>query len=82
MSFGVTKELLTRSLAKVRKSICFYMGPTCDCKYLGEETEVGKGECSGCPELYQAIAMIEAMTPEEFETIGTRAKLIISKDTL
>ena len=79
MSFGVIQKLLIQSLRKVRKSICYYMGDTCDCKYLGEDSEIGKGECSGCPELYQAIAIIEAMTPEEFDAIRKRAKVTISE---
>lgn len=79
MSFGATKELLLNSLSKVRKSICFYMGTTCDCKYMAEETKLGYGECSGCPELYQAIDIINAMTPEEFDTIRKRAKIVISE---
>lgn len=86
MSFAVEKDLLTSSVAKVRKSICFYMGTTCDCKFMNEDTKIGSGECSGCPELYEVLALLEAMTPEEFETIRSRAKLIISaidiKDTL
>ncbi len=79
MSFGVIQNLLVKSLRKVRKSICYYMGDTCDCKYLGEDKEIGSGECSGCPELYQAIALIEAMTPEEFDTIRRRAHVTISE---
>lgn len=79
MSFGVIQNLLVKSLRKVRKSICYYMGDICDCKYLAEDKEIGSGECSGCPELYQAISLIEAMTPEEFDTIRRRAKVTISE---
>lgn len=79
MSFGIIQSLLVKSLRKVRKSICYYMGDTCDCKYLGDDGEIGRYECSGCPELYQAIALIEAMTPEEFDTIRRRAKVTISE---
>lgn len=79
MSFGVTKEQLSKSVAKLRKAICYYMGPTCDCKYMGDDGEIGRGECSGCPELYEVIALIEAMTPAEFERIRKRAKITISE---
>jgi hypothetical protein len=79
MSFGVIKEKLVKSLGKVRKSICYYMGDYCDCKYLGDDAEVGSGECSGCPELYQAMSIIDAMTPDEFDTIRKRAKITISE---
>lgn len=79
MSFGVIQKTLIQSLRKIRKSICYYMGDTCDCKYLNEDGEIGKGECSGCPELYQALALIEVMTPEEFDAIRRRAKITISE---
>ncbi len=75
MSFGKTKEILTKSLQKIRKSICLYQGPYCDCKFLGEDSKLGESEFSGCPELYEVEALLNVMTPEEFKDLCNRAAI-------
>jgi hypothetical protein len=80
MSFGVTQKQLVSSLGKLRKCLCHYMGPGCDCKYMAEDAEgPGRNESSGCPELYEAMDLIAAMTPEEFDLIRKRARIVISE---
>lgn len=77
MSFGIKKEFLVRNLSKISKSVCCYMGDSCDCKYLSGESEVGRGETTGCPETKLAAAIINGMTDEEYERFLKKAKFII-----
>lgn len=49
---------LIESLERVRKGLCTYMGPTCDCKY-GFPSDIRPGtEQTGCPELRDAIGFL------------------------
>lgn len=48
----------------------------CDCKYGGETFRRGAlagGEQTGCPELRLVYLILEALTDEEWETLGERA---------
>lgn len=53
--FGVNDERLIEGLEAIRKRLCVYPGPTCDCKFGAS----GKGEQTGCPEVRQAIEYLK-----------------------
>ena len=57
------QQELIRALRFVRTCVCGYLGNRCDCKYGAS----GSGEETGCPEIRQAIALVEAMTPAEYD---------------
>ena len=65
MSFTVPQDELVANLLQMKKRICCYMGPTCDCKFGG----TGIGEQTGCPEVSVAAKIIGAMSPEMFQTM-------------
>ena len=75
--FGIKRNQLTSSLKKISKSVCCYMGDNCDCKYLSEDSDVGSGETTGCPETKLAAAILDGMTDEEYEKFLKKAKFII-----
>jgi hypothetical protein len=59
--FGVQDDALIEGLETIRKRLCCYAGPTCDCKFGAS----GKGEETGCPEIRQAITLLRG----EFEKV-------------
>lgn len=64
--FGVTDDELIANLERMRSRACVYGsdldGPRerCDCKYGGS----GTGEQTGCPELRQAIKILQGKRDE------------------
>lgn len=80
--FGITQDQLISSLKRIREKLCAYCAPPCDCKFMRDKDEricSGSESGSGCPEIYEALELIQAMTPEEFNTIRRRAKITISE---
>ena len=80
MMFTRTQLKLMHSLDKIRQSVCCYAGPTCDCKYLGEKTEIeeiGRGEQTGCCEIRMMEAILGSMTKEEFTILMQRAGMAV-----
>lgn len=80
--FGIEKEILVKSLEKVRRRLCCYHpnAPFCDCKYIGEDAtypDPTGGENTGCCEVRMAINLIHVMTDEEFNELCKRAKVMI-----
>ncbi len=81
--FGIGKERLEEGLGNIQHNLCAYMGETCDCKYgidrvdkkFGPTTRQMFSEQTGCPELRQALALIQAMTPEQFQELCVKARL-------
>ncbi len=59
-------------LEAIRKRICAYYGPRCDCKY--GILDKNSGEHSGCPECYLMKYFIESITSSEFKKIVDRIK--------
>lgn len=43
---------------RVRKSLCCYAGPTCDCKYGISGSERPGSEQTGCPELRDVLGYL------------------------
>lgn len=80
MNFGVTREQLLKSISHMRKSMCYYIGKICDCKFMDENTKFGQSECSGCPELYQVIALLNSMNDEQFDAIMNKEQVITAVD--
>jgi hypothetical protein len=71
--FGVGKTRLLAGLDRVRVRLCEYGGSlSCDCKYGAAG---GGSEQSGCPEVSVAEALIAVMTPEEFASLCSRARV-------
>jgi len=76
------KQIIADALLVVQKHQCVYRREghpppkTCDCKYGVTEESIAKPsvENRGCPELRMAAAVIEAMTPNEYEAIVTRLR--------
>lgn len=74
------QDELVNSLERIRKKLCAYMGEHCDCKFMAPENDTicnGSEIGSGCPEIYTAIAIINALTPAELEKINKRVHLDI-----
>jgi len=83
--FGVAKSKLVVSLGRIKKALCAYRGKTCDCKYIKEsdnDSSICRGSesASGCPEVMEVIAIVNAMTPVEFRRIAKRAGLIVEAE--
>lgn len=76
------KQIIADALLVIQKHQCAYRREghpppkTCDCKYGVTEESIAKPsvENRGCPELRMAAAVIEAMTPNEYEAIVTRLR--------
>jgi hypothetical protein len=82
--FGVNKSDLLEGLKVVQKRRCGYGGgPKCDCKYgVSEKTfNNATSEQNGCPELSEALRIIQAMTDNEFNRITKRAGIEITSWT-
>ena len=79
--FGVPKHELLKHLENLRLRLCCYSPqPTCDCKYgipwdkdkpmviLNQWQDFSRvGEHTGCPELRQAIALINTIPESMFK---------------
>ena len=64
-----TKDGVLLALECARKKCCGYVGDRCDCKFGVTEDTFGIGERgTGCPELRQAIYLVECLTDEEVES--------------
>lgn len=74
--FGIGKEELLTNLENLRKSLCCYEGDFCDCKYGIYQPSTFGSELNGCPEIRQAMAIINSLTNEEFDDICKRARVI------
>jgi hypothetical protein len=86
--FGVSKKELLEGIANLRKRICLYDCPTCDCKYghqwpedhveqLKQRFKVyADSEQTGCPELRQAYALLNALTEEEFDNLCRKTYIL------
>jgi hypothetical protein len=64
--FGVTEEDLIAGLDAVRRRLCGYgasLEETCDCKF-GIRGAARMSEQTGCPELRQAIKMLQGKYEE------------------
>lgn len=48
-------------LEKVRKGLCLYMGPTCDCKFMSGHQTYPRSEQTGCCEIRKGITVIEGL---------------------
>lgn len=59
----VTRTLddVIEELERVRRGLCCYMGPTCDCKYGFPSDRAAGTEQTGCPELRDAIALLRRL---------------------
>jgi hypothetical protein len=71
MNIANRHDLLS-ALEITRKHLCVYgAGTPCDCKFgVTHQETLGKSEVgSGCPEVASAIALVEAMTPRQFEEL-------------
>jgi hypothetical protein len=77
--FAISREKLITNLTKMQKALCCYMGPTCDCKY-GFDKIGTAGEQTGCPELREAVEILQIMSEDEFKGLAARAKLILIDD--
>jgi len=85
--FGIEKKELEENLENLRKNICCYMGPTCDCKY-GVEDRAKKdeilcasfvpygGEHTGCPELRMVLRLLSVISEEDFNDYCAKARII------
>lgn len=81
--FATTRAKLEAGLERVGRDLCSYVSAggteraTCDCKYgIGLTPAKGENagsEQTGCPEVHMALAMIKAMTDEEYAAILERA---------
>jgi hypothetical protein len=71
------RDKLIEALMRIREGLCAYEAPhgkLCDCKYgvaegprkKGERFPRGSERGSGCPELYEAIGILQSMSDEEF----------------
>lgn len=80
--FGIEKDALVAGLEAIRRRLCVYdfggdfpPPATCDCKFGAS----GSGEQTGCPELREAIVVIEGrwadmtLTKELFEANARNA---------
>lgn len=67
--FTTTRPKLLRGLLRLRRNICGYTGPPCDCKYGYKD---GTREQTGCPEIANAAALIARLRPSEYEEILNR----------
>lgn len=78
--FGVNRNDLIEGLKVIKKRRCAYSGAKCDCKYgVNDKTfNNGGSEQTGCPEISEAINLIQAMTDKEFEFISKRAGIEIT----
>lgn len=57
--FHVETERLLAILETLRKRLCAYGGGApCDCKFAFVQKDLGTSECTGCPEIYQAMDII------------------------
>lgn len=68
-------QKLAAILERIRKHrCCAYMGERCDCKFGAENIEKGWGGESGngCPEMRDAIHLLQNMTDAEFKRISER----------
>ena len=81
--FATARVKLEAGLERVGRDLCVYVTAgevgraICDCKYgIGASQEKGAqagSEQTGCPEVHTALAMIRAMTDEEYLAILGRA---------
>lgn len=77
----VTKKELLATLRLLRVHQCAYMGPggleaqICDCKFRkkGDPVTWGSERGNACPELYQAITVIERMSDSNFTKLLKRS---------
>jgi hypothetical protein len=74
--FGIKRKKLINNIENIRKRLCCYMGPRCDCKYGG----TGQGESTGCPELYMVLNLLTVMTEKQFKDLCNKAKIIMSEE--
>jgi len=81
-SSGLSQEQMMVFLHRLQGKLCAYSSGTggsgfCDCKYDMEhngESIGSRGEYgNGCPEVRQALSVILAMTPKEYEKMQKRA---------
>lgn len=73
--FVAEKNEVVEGLKAVQVNICAYRSnKRCDCKYgATEQTAAKHSEVgSGCPEVHAAIAVLSAMTEEEYKRIVRR----------
>ena len=81
--FGINQSELLDGLSNLQERICGYCGPTCDCKYgiekiknPIEKMQYNTSEQTGCPEVRQAMAMIQALTNDEFNDLCLKGGMI------
>ena len=75
--FHCKREEALEVLKELHKNqICHYGGSIpCDCKYSGKDIQrfgPATGEANGCPEMRNALFILEHMTDEEYENIINR----------
>lgn len=77
--YHVDLEAILLILESARKKRCAYVGKRCDCKYghVKDGHFVGS-EASGCPELYAAQALLQALTPAELQRLRKRVERPVS----
>ena len=74
-----SRDGLIAALKAVRKHrVCGYMGDRCDCKYGFTEAPDGSrpqcgSEDTGCPELYEAIGLLSALSQADFDRLFIKA---------
>ena len=79
-TFGISQDQLVENLEKIRnRKLCVYTNSSrgCDCKFghHGEEPTRMSESFSGCPEVRQAMKIIDALTSEEFIELCNNAKI-------
>lgn len=72
VGFGIEQDRIVKGLLAIRKKLCCYMGPPCDCKYGYDPDDTPYSEQTGCPEIALAASIISRMTPEEYTTFMER----------
>lgn len=82
--FMQEKDVLLSGIAAVGDAHCCYLGGPdwqsrrCDCKYGVGDPHKGGSEVTGCPELREAYALIDAMTEHEFTRLVKRSGGVIT----
>jgi len=80
------RKKLIKALETIRMSLCCYITPErCDCKYGMGDLRKGafggfsSGEETGCPEMREAIGVLNLMTDKEYEKIAKRGVARVNK---
>ena len=65
---------IIKTLETLRKNHCAYTGDRCDCKYGYDENSDGRGEVTGCPELREAIDLLNILDDQQYKAILSAPK--------